>query len=73
MEYFGVVKTLSILQKYFHWPYMRKDVECLVKRCGVCHRIKFKINAYDLYTPLLISNHQINLCIDFVFGLPRSR
>ena len=54
MGYFGVAKTLSILQEYFHWPRMRRDVERVVSRCIICKMAKSKVQPHDLYLPLPI-------------------
>nr|XP_027124369.1 uncharacterized protein LOC113741083 [Coffea arabica] len=47
MGHFGVTKTLAVLQEHFHWPRMRKDVERIVERYGVCHKAKSRVNSND--------------------------
>ncbi|RVW78197.1 Transposon Ty3-G Gag-Pol polyprotein [Vitis vinifera] len=36
MRHFGVAKTLTVLQKYFYWPHMKRDVERICGRCVTC-------------------------------------
>lgn len=74
MGHFGVAKTLSILQEHFYWPKMWHDVERIIQRCVTCHHAKSKVNPYGLYTPLLVpSMPWVDLSMDFVLGLPRTR
>ncbi|XP_027062028.1 uncharacterized protein [Coffea arabica] len=74
MGHFGVTKTLAVLQAHFHWPRMRKDVERIVERCGVCHKAKSRVNPNGLYTPLPIPHQPwVDISMDFVLGLPRSK
>lgn len=64
----------AVLQEYFHWPHMRKEVERFVGRCVVCHKVKSKVNPNGLYTPLPIPNQLwVDIFMDFVLGLPRSK
>ena len=74
IRHFGVSKTLVILQEYFHWPHMCKEVERFIGRCGVCHKVKSTVNPNGLYTPLPIPNQLwVDISMNFVFGLPRSK
>ncbi|XP_071924833.1 uncharacterized protein [Coffea arabica] len=74
MGHFGIAKTLMILQEHFFWPRMRSDVERHIERCVTCHQAKSKVHPYGLYTPLPIPHEPwIDLSMDFVLGLPRTR
>ncbi|XP_071902701.1 uncharacterized protein [Coffea arabica] len=74
MGHFGIAKTLMILQEHFFWPRMRSDVERHIERCVTCHQAKSKVHPYGLYTPLPIPHAPwVDLSMDFVLGLPRTR
>nr|XP_027127769.1 uncharacterized protein LOC113743895 [Coffea arabica] len=74
MGHFGVPKSLSILHEHFYWPKMRRDVERVIQRCVTCHLAKSKVHPYGLYTPLPIpAVPWVDLSMDFVLGLPRTR
>ncbi|XP_071933782.1 uncharacterized protein [Coffea arabica] len=74
MGHFGIAKTLMILQEHFFWPCMRSDVERHIERCVTCHQAKSKVHPYGLYTPLPIPQEPwVDLSMDFVLGLPRTR
>ncbi|KAL0641682.1 hypothetical protein Bca4012_102537 [Brassica carinata] len=74
MGHFGVAKTLSTLQEHFYWPGMKKEVERVCSRCVVCKQAKSKVQPTGLYTPLPIpTTPWIDISMDFVLGLPRTR
>ncbi|KAJ9536652.1 hypothetical protein OSB04_un000201 [Centaurea solstitialis] len=74
MGHFGVAKTLSILQEHFHWPKMKIDVGKMCENCIVCKQAKSKVQPHGLYTPLPIpSEPWVDLSMDFVLGLPRTK
>jgi hypothetical protein len=74
MGHFGVAKTLAILQEPFYWPHMKRDVEWICGRCVTCRQAKSKVQPNDLYTPLPIpSEPWIDISMDFVLGLPRTK
>lgn len=73
MGHFGVTKTFNILQEYFFWPHMKKDVGKEVSRYIQCRKGKFKVNPYGLYAPLPIpSESWVDLSMHFILGLPRT-
>ena len=43
MRHFGVAKTLTVLQKYFYWPHMKRDVERICGRCVTCRQAKSRV------------------------------
>jgi hypothetical protein len=72
--HFGVAKTLAILQDHFYWPRMKRDVERICGRCVTCRQAKSKVQPNGLYTPLPIpSEPWIDISMDFVLGLPRTK
>jgi hypothetical protein len=74
MGHFGVAKTLAILQDHFYWPHMKRDVERICGRCVTCRQAKSKLQPNGLYTPLPIpSVPSIDISMDFVLGLPRTK
>ena len=74
MGHFGVAKTLAILQEHFYWPHMKRDVERICGRCVTCKQAKSRVQPHGLYIPLPIpSAPWIDISMDFVLGLPRSK
>jgi hypothetical protein len=74
MGHFGVAKTLAILQDHFYWPQTKRDVGRICGRCVTCRQAKSKLQPNGLYTPLPIpSKPWIDISMDFVLGLPRTK
>ena len=74
MGHFGVHKTLEILREHFFWPGMRVDVGRICERCINCKQAKSKSQPHGLYKPLPIpSEPWVDISMDFVLGLPRTR
>ncbi|GAB2282774.1 hypothetical protein Dimus_039561 [Dionaea muscipula] len=74
MGHFGVAKTLAILQEYFYWPHMHRDVERIYGRSVTCQQAKSRVQPHGLYTPLPIPSEScIDISMDFVLGLPRTK
>jgi hypothetical protein len=74
MGHFGVYKMHGVLGAHFFWPRMRADVERLVARCITCKRAKSRLNNHGLYMPLPIpTSPWIDISMDFVLGLPRTK
>ncbi|XP_057469634.1 uncharacterized protein LOC130758701 [Actinidia eriantha] len=74
MGHFGIAKTLAILQEHFYWPHMKRDIERICGRCITCKQAKSQVQHHGLYTPLpLPSEPWIDISMDFVLGLPRSK
>ena len=73
MGHFEVAKTLGVLQEYFYWPNMKRNVERICGRCITCRQAKSQVQPHGLYTPLPIpSEPWVDLSMDFVLGLPRT-
>jgi hypothetical protein len=74
MGHFGVAKTLGILHDHFFWPHMKRDVERICEKCIVCKHAKSKLKPHGLYTHFPIpSEPWIDISMDFVLGLPRTK
>ena len=74
MGHFGVAKTLGVLQEHFYWPHMKRDVERICGRCITCRQAKSRVQPHGFYTPLPIpSEPWVDLSMDFMLGLPRTR
>jgi hypothetical protein len=72
--HFGVRKTLDVLHEHFFWPKMKHDVERVCARCITCRQAKSRVLPHGLYTPLPVPRAPwVDISIDFVLGLPRSR
>ncbi|KAI9173962.1 hypothetical protein LWI28_009417 [Acer negundo] len=74
MGHFGIAKTLDVLHENFFWPHMKCDVERVCDKCIICRQAKSRFKPHGLYTPLPIpSGPWIDISMDFVLGLPRSK
>ncbi|XP_062075289.1 uncharacterized protein LOC133779331 [Humulus lupulus] len=74
MGHFSVSKTLEILHEHFFWPNMKRDVERVCEKCIACRKANSQVKPHGLYTNLPIpSKPWIDISMDFVLGLPRSR
>jgi hypothetical protein len=74
MGHFGVRKTLDVLHEHFFLPKMKRDVERVCSRCVTCRQAKSRVLPHGLYTPLPVpSAPWVDISMDFVLGLPRSR
>jgi len=74
MDHFGVRKTLDVLHEHFFLPKMKQDVERVCARFVTYRQAKSRVLPHRLYTPLPIpSAPWVDISMDFVLGLPRSR
>ncbi|XP_052173798.1 uncharacterized protein LOC127789074 [Diospyros lotus] len=74
MGHFGEKKTLDVLHEHFFWPKMKRDVKRICDKCITCRKAKSKVLPHGLYKPLLVPNEPwVDISMDFVLGLPRSR
>ncbi|XP_028785068.1 uncharacterized protein LOC114740980 [Neltuma alba] len=74
MGHFGVKKTLDVLHEHFFWPKMKRDVERICAKCITCKKAKSRVLPHGLYTPLPVpSEPWVDISMDFILGLPRSR
>ena len=74
MGHFGVRKTFEALHENFFWPKMKHDVIKVCSHCITCKKAKSRVAPHGLYTPLPVPiSPWIDISMDFVLGLPRSR
>jgi len=53
---------------------MKRDVQIMCDRCITCRQATSRVMPYGLYTPLPIPKEPwIDISMDFILGLPRSR
>ena len=72
--YFGMQKTLEILDEHFYWPHMKRVMHKYCEHCIVCKKEKSKVKPHGLYHPLPVSDFPwIDISMDFVLGLPRTK
>ncbi|KAH9781057.1 Endonuclease [Citrus sinensis] len=74
MGHFGIAKTLDVLKEHFFWPHMKRDVERICEKCITCKHAKSRVLPHGLYNPLpILSEPWVDISMDFVLGLPRSK
>ncbi|KAH9744190.1 Endonuclease [Citrus sinensis] len=74
MGHFGIAKTLDVLKEHFVWSHMKRDVERICEKCITCKHAKSRVLPHGLYNPLPIpSEPWVDISMDFVLGLPRSK
>ena len=68
----GVTKTIKLVERFFWWPGMQKDVTRYVTHCPICQRDKPRnTKTPGLLRPLQIPKGPWESCsMDFVCGLP---
>ena len=70
--HFGINKTLELVQRYYFWPKLARDVQRYVEQCGICQRAKGGSRNEGLDQPLPIPNRPWEcVSMDFVVGLPK--
>ncbi|CAL8169571.1 unnamed protein product [Prunus armeniaca] len=69
--HFGKDKTIALVEDYFYWPSLKRDVAHLISQCRTCQLAR-KRNT-SLYSHLPIP-HALwkDLSMDFVLGLPKT-
>jgi hypothetical protein len=66
--------SMRELHEHFFLPKMKHDVERVCARCITCRQAKSRVLPNGLYTPLPVpSAPWVDISMDFVLGLPRSR
>ncbi|WZZ53164.1 hypothetical protein YC2023_053271 [Brassica napus] len=74
MGHFGVKKTYKTVFDHFYWPSLMKDAERICSRCVICKKSKTKTSNHGLYSALPIPSHPwVDISMDFVLGLPRTK
>ncbi|MCO5581490.1 hypothetical protein L7F22_035375 [Adiantum nelumboides] len=78
---FGLPKSIhgntgiwTIVETYFYWPTMKRDIPAYVSKCVVCQKTKFDRGKQPgLLQPLPIPDSPWeSISMDFIFGLPKS-
>lgn len=52
--HFGLNKTLDLVQRFYCWPKMQRDIRRYVEKCLVCQKAKGNSSNASLYQPLPI-------------------
>ena len=72
-RHFEIDKTLNFLKEKYYWPHMYKDVQKIVRTCGVCQVAKGVSQNTSLYTTISIPKKPwTDINMDFVLGLPKT-
>ena len=68
----GTRKTILLIQQYYFWPKMKKDVEQYIRNCHICKRSKAPQNCYNgTLKPLPVPKQLwTDITLNFVTGLP---
>lgn len=70
----GRERTISLIQRCFFWPILRRDASRFVARCRICQVSKGTASNAGLYRPLPVpSRPWATISMDFVLGLPRTQ
>ena len=65
---------LGVLQEHFYWLHMKQYVKRICGRCITSRQAKSRVQLHGFYTTLPIpSEPLVDLSMDFVLGLPRTR
>ncbi|KAF7827352.1 Transposon Ty3-I Gag-Pol polyprotein [Senna tora] len=74
MGHFGIKKTLDVLHEHFFWLKMKRDVERICAKCIRFRKAKSRVLPDGLYASLpMPSEPWVDILMDFVLGLPRSK
>ncbi|GLJ18319.1 hypothetical protein SUGI_0324190 [Cryptomeria japonica] len=72
--HFGLNKTLELVQRFYYWPKMQRDIRKYAEKCVICQKAKGTSSNVGLYQPLPIPNRPWEcLSMDFVVGLPKTK
>ena len=73
--HFKQTKTLDLVQRYYWWPGMRREVHAYVDTCLVCQQTKYpRQKTTGLLKPLNIPEEPwTELSIDFITQLPKTK
>ena len=72
--HFGISKTIELVQRFYYWPKLARDVTKYVEQCMVCIKVKGGIRNVGLYWSLPIPNRQWDfVSMEFFVGLPKTK
>jgi hypothetical protein len=72
--HFGVSMVYSIVRRYFFFPNMRRQIERLVKSCGLCQKTKYPNRGLCGEMNAIIGENPGDLVtVEYYGPLPRSR
>ncbi|GLJ27821.1 hypothetical protein SUGI_0546000 [Cryptomeria japonica] len=72
--HFGLNKTLELVQIFYYWPKMQRDIGKYVEQCVVCQKAKGTSSNAGLYQPLPILNRPWEcVSMNFVVGLSKTK
>ena len=72
--HFGVEKKVAVLQKYFYWPNLRRDVRKYIRSYTACLIAKPTIKKQCLYTLLPTpSRPWKSISMDYMLGLSSTK
>ena len=72
--YFGINKTLELVQRFYYWPKLSRDVTRYVEQCVVRMKEKGGASNVGLYQPLSVPSRPWEwVIINFIMGLPRTK
>ena len=67
-------KTLELVQVFYYWPKMHKDIRRDVEKCTICQKAKGTSSNVGLYHPFSIPNRSWKcISMDFIIGSPKTR
>lgn len=70
--HFGINKTLELVQRFYYWPKLLRDVTRYVEQCVVCMKEKGGSSNAGLYQPLPVPNRPLEcVSMDLIVGLPK--
>ena len=73
-RHFEVEEIVAVLQKYFYWPNLQKDVGKHIRSCTACVIAKPTIKKQGLYTPLPTpSRPWESISMDYMSRLPSTK
>ena len=49
-------KTLDLVERFYYWPKMQRDVRRYVEKCGICQKAKGTSSNTRVYQPIHIPN-----------------
>jgi len=66
-RHFGESKTPTMLSEHYYWPGMEKDVQDILRRCGMCQAAKSHTLPQGLYNPLPVPTLPwMDVSMDFI-------